>query len=246
MQFNIIFHFPCRNKIIQDIGLNLNPSTSEWLSGGSTGLRNSVLVFSTSLLLRNMRDDDNLEGSQFSSNEECRFPPVNGPKPPHESTKRLIAPNFDIHRKSNGKLVSVSSSGDNMCSSICEDESESEHVNPETSSADHGKSQSIDDKTGYISYEEGENEMKADSPTADSDQSNDDFLALDEMPAAMLKMTYKFTNTETKLLKRIFSSHGLKEAKEYEKFNILWTGQQMKPDLLRSLSPYQRVNHFPR
>lgn len=69
---------------------------------------------------------------------------------------------------------------------------------------------------------------------------------ISEMPAAVLKLTYKFTNTETKLLRRILSSHGLKEANESQNFNLLWTGLHMKPDILRNLTPYQRINHFPR
>lgn len=67
-----------------------------------------------------------------------------------------------------------------------------------------------------------------------------------DMPAALLKITYKFTNTETKLLRRIVSSHGLKEAEDTQNFSLLWTGIHIKPDILRNLTPYQRVNHFPR
>lgn len=29
-------------------------------------------------------------------------------------------------------------------------------------------------------------------------------------------------------------------------FNILWMGNHPKPDILRNLMPYQKVNHFPR
>lgn len=89
-------------------------------------------------------------------------------------------------------------------------------------------------------------EVELESPSRENEQTIDDTDVVDDMPAAMLQMTYKFTNTETKLLKRILSSHGLREAKECQKFNLLWTGLHMKPDILRSLLPYQRVNHFPR
>jgi tubulin polyglutamylase TTLL5 len=63
----------------------------------------------------------------------------------------------------------------------------------------------------------------------------------------MLKITYKLVNTETKLLHRLLQAHGLIEsALEEKNFNLLWSGMHPKPDVLRSLSPYQRVNHFPR
>ncbi|XP_068154316.1 tubulin polyglutamylase TTLL5-like isoform X2 [Drosophila tropicalis] len=66
------------------------------------------------------------------------------------------------------------------------------------------------------------------------------------MPAHKLKITYKFIQTETKLLRKIFNVHGLTEVQGESNFNLLWTGVHMKLDTLRHLSPYQRVNHFPR
>ncbi|KAJ2938520.1 hypothetical protein O0L34_g13016 [Tuta absoluta] len=67
------------------------------------------------------------------------------------------------------------------------------------------------------------------------------------MPARTLKITYKLVNTETKLLHRLLQAHGLQEAApESKDFNLLWSGLHPKPDVLRNLSPYQRVNHFPR
>ncbi|XP_061721366.1 tubulin polyglutamylase TTLL5 isoform X3 [Cydia pomonella] len=67
------------------------------------------------------------------------------------------------------------------------------------------------------------------------------------MPARLLKITYKLVNTETKLLNRLLQAHGLVESvPDAKDFNLLWSGLHPKPDVLRSLSPYQRVNHFPR
>ncbi|XP_037876384.1 tubulin polyglutamylase TTLL5 isoform X1 [Bombyx mori] len=67
------------------------------------------------------------------------------------------------------------------------------------------------------------------------------------MPARLLKITYKLVNTETKLLQRLLQAHGLQETTiDSKDFNLLWSGLHPKPDVLRSLSPYQRVNHFPR
>lgn len=67
-----------------------------------------------------------------------------------------------------------------------------------------------------------------------------------EMPAMRLRITYRLTNSETKLLRRVLNSHGLQEVDESKDANLLWSGGNLKTDLLRYLKPYQRVNHFPR
>ncbi|XP_045453082.1 tubulin polyglutamylase TTLL5 [Melitaea cinxia] len=94
------------------------------------------------------------------------------------------------------------------------------------------------------------------SPTYESDDSEqmlvkdvDSVKVLDSchMPARVLKITYKLVNTETKLLHRLLQAHGLTETSQDSKdFNLMWAGLHPKPDVLRSLTPYQRVNHFPR
>ncbi|RVE53857.1 hypothetical protein evm_001519 [Chilo suppressalis] len=94
------------------------------------------------------------------------------------------------------------------------------------------------------------------SPALDSDDSEhllvkevDNVKVLDsyQMPARVLKIAYKLVNTETKLLHRLLQAHGLVEAGTEDKhFNLMWSGLHPKPDVLRALSPYQRVNHFPR
>ncbi|KPI92075.1 Tubulin polyglutamylase TTLL5 [Papilio xuthus] len=72
-------------------------------------------------------------------------------------------------------------------------------------------------------------------------------LESSNMPARILQATYKLVNTETKLLHRLLQAHGLQEAPPDSKdFNLMWAGLHPKPDVLRALSPYQRVNHFPR
>ncbi|CAH2267851.1 jg12928 [Pararge aegeria aegeria] len=100
------------------------------------------------------------------------------------------------------------------------------------------------------------NTVRSSSPTLESDDSEhmlvkemDSIKVLESshMPARVLKITYKLVNTETKLLHRLLQAHGLQEAPTDAKdFNLMWAGLHPKPDLLRSLTPYQRVNHFPR
>ncbi|XP_039757704.1 uncharacterized protein LOC120632021 [Pararge aegeria] len=100
------------------------------------------------------------------------------------------------------------------------------------------------------------NTVRSSSPTLESDDSEhmlvkemDSIKVIESshMPARVLKITYKLVNTETKLLHRLLQAHGLQEAPTDAKdFNLMWAGLHPKPDLLRSLTPYQRVNHFPR
>ncbi|CAF1166830.1 unnamed protein product [Rotaria sordida] len=60
-------------------------------------------------------------------------------------------------------------------------------------------------------------------------------------------LTFKFVKNETKLIRNILEGHGLREVHpSSSEFNIMWTGGGMKPFTLRSLNPFQRVNHFPR
>ncbi|XP_058789899.1 tubulin polyglutamylase TTLL5 [Phymastichus coffea] len=66
-------------------------------------------------------------------------------------------------------------------------------------------------------------------------------------PAKQLHMTYKIFQADTKLINVLLQSHGLTEVSMNEPtFNILWMGNHPKPDVLRNLLPYQKVNHFPR
>lgn len=233
-------------------------STSEWITGGQIGSKTAVLVFKTAAMMRHVRDDDESDDSPNAStlsSEKCRFAPVadavSTSSAINDSVKRLIAPNFDIQRKSVKPTASMSSSSENSISSVCGDPSDLEvDIIKAEKSSSNGKK--LDRSSGNISTSEfslgdyGEFELRTDSSANNEHLNGNGDEPANEMPAAKLKMTYKFTNTETKLLERILSSHGLKEAREYQKFNLLWSGLQMKPDILRSLLPYQRVNHFPR
>ncbi|XP_049952504.1 tubulin polyglutamylase TTLL5 isoform X2 [Schistocerca serialis cubense] len=66
-------------------------------------------------------------------------------------------------------------------------------------------------------------------------------------PANELHMTYKTVQAETKLLAAILNAHGMREVhNSIPDFNLLWTGVHPKPHVLKDLTAYQRVNHFPR
>ncbi|XP_066994738.1 tubulin polyglutamylase TTLL5 [Anabrus simplex] len=66
-------------------------------------------------------------------------------------------------------------------------------------------------------------------------------------PANELHMTYKTIQAETKLLAAVLGAHGMREVHpSIPDFNLLWTGIHPKPQMLKGMTPYQRVNHFPR
>lgn len=69
----------------------------------------------------------------------------------------------------------------------------------------------------------------------------------EDSPAKQLHMTYKIIQADTKLISLLLQSHGLTEVSVNDTdFNLLWMGSHPKPDVLRNLSPFQKVNHFPR
>ncbi|XP_037947444.1 tubulin polyglutamylase ttll6 isoform X2 [Teleopsis dalmanni] len=94
--------------------------------------------------------------------------------------------------------------------------------------------------------ESGDFQCDSEYSNHEADEGNIDLPYSRTMPAHVLKITYKFMQTETRLIRKIFNRHGLTEVQKDENFSILWTGVHIKPDILRNLAPYQRVNHFPR
>lgn len=201
--------------------------------------------------------------SDGGTREKCRFPPVTDAKPKSShkinNVKKSFSTSFSNERNllSKGNSDSFSSSSENSISSACDDPTDLEaDIVKAEQTADDGKRHNVrflgnKSKSGFKSID-GKNDERSTKERlipVNSEESTDDAdmqATIDEMPATLLNITFKFTNTETKLLKRILSSHGLREAKDNQNFNLLWTGLHMKPDILRSLLPYQRVNHFPR
>lgn len=85
------------------------------------------------------------------------------------------------------------------------------------------------------------------SDLSEIDDSNIKIIERTKMPAALLNMSYKTSMTETKLLSKLLHAHGFIDVDPNSKeFNLMWNGLHPKPDVLRSLTAHQRVNHFPR
>lgn len=221
------------------------PSENSWTTSGQMGSKDAVLVFRTSIL--NTRNND-LEESMTSYNGSSSSNSLNimTSSCGDESTEAKVLSslpksNINLSDSDISKAVkspkkrlheSLSSSDNSIYSDGADDNVDPDGCNSKSISNDNV---SIDDEI------EGD-----ESKVKESDQDRISlFPDISELPASKLKITYKFHNSETKLLKRIFSQHGLKESGE-QNFSILWTGVHMKPDILRNLTPYQRVNHFPR
>lgn len=250
---------------MQEAGLSTS-TVNTWITGGPIGSKTAVLVFKPTALARHMPDDDDAAAAATTPPDKCRFPPVADAKPMFSiaaghrtgvAAKKLALLDYDVHRKRFVKpnaADSLSSSSENSISSACDDPTdlEADIVQAEKRSTADAKKMSIGDRSaGNKENVEQECAGGSEEGTPDSGGGGGHGDAsmeptVDEMPASLLNITYKFTNTETKLLKRILASHGLKEAKENQNFSLLWTGLHMKPDILRALLPYQRVNHFPR
>ncbi|XP_077995213.1 tubulin polyglutamylase TTLL5-like isoform X2 [Glandiceps talaboti] len=60
-------------------------------------------------------------------------------------------------------------------------------------------------------------------------------------------LAYKMVKTECRLIRQVLAKHGFHEAHPNSSdFNLMWTGSHVKPFTLRSLTEFQKVNHFPR
>lgn len=236
-------------------GLSL---TNPWITGGSIGSKNAVLVFKTSALVKHTEYDS--EQHEHTASPSVKIDKIS--KHAIASTSKdtqacdktattgnkLLVSCFSLNSKHLTKPIADSlSSSDNSISSACDDPTdlEADIANAEENDPDN---EHVMKRAIYDDENEATSTNKESISTSGNNDSAEDEneLAINEMPASVLNITYKFTNTETKLLKKILSSHGLKETEDNQHFNLLWTGLHMKPDILRSLTPYQRVNHFPR
>uniref|UniRef100_A0A8C5PQG0 Tubulin--tyrosine ligase-like protein 5 n=1 Tax=Leptobrachium leishanense TaxID=445787 RepID=A0A8C5PQG0_9ANUR len=61
------------------------------------------------------------------------------------------------------------------------------------------------------------------------------------------RLSYKMLHTDSRLIRDILAAHSFHQAHSNSKhFNLLWTGTHVKLFILRSLTSFQKVNHFPR
>ncbi|KAL5282557.1 TTLL5 family protein [Megaselia abdita] len=222
------------------------PLENSWITSGHLGSKDAVLVFRTSILnSRNSELEESMKCDNGSSSSNslnimtssCGYDVIEAKVLTSLPKSNINLSNSNINKtlKSPKKRLheSLSSSDNSIYSDGCDD-----HIEMD---GDISKSMSNDN----VSIEE-ENEADVNEDKDNDHDQIDLFPDISELPASKLKITYKFHNSETKLLKRIFSQHGLKEVEGEQNFSILWTGVHMKPDILRNLTPYQRVNHFPR
>lgn len=235
------------------------------MTGGVLGSKNAVLVFRTSALanLNDLSPESDhyvplkplkcVPSADASSKESNRLLDQCRPR------SKLTPANLNVFKKrlKGQPNDSLSSSENSISSAEAESEADQHNVDGRdcrerfvSATSDYGGKSSASaaatrSQPTNASSSSMENEMSGSGGGGDNDDDDEDTY-ISEMPAAVLKLTYKFTNTETKLLRRILSSHGLQEANESQIFNLLWTGLHMKPDILRNLTPYQRINHFPR
>lgn len=248
-------------KLLQDSATSGLSPANPWITGGQLGTKNAVLVFKTSALIKYSdscgdQDDqvvptsssESTSGLMKEKNISCKT------KEKSSINKKLMSSNFDLYKKRlNISTPDSLSSSENSISSACDDPTELEaDIAKAEKSEDSAERQCLADAdSGNVGlYESTTSTSSTDKENVknvgETELDEMDDISLTEMPASILKITYKFTNTETKLLRKILDTHGLKEASENQNFNLMWTGLHMKPDVLRGLTPYQRVNHFPR
>ncbi|XP_049305847.1 tubulin polyglutamylase TTLL5 isoform X1 [Bactrocera dorsalis] len=213
----------------------------KWITSGSLGSRDTVLVFRHKNLEQKSKDiilspkneisDTNTKNVVFN---DFVAKDVSGLKLYNKGL-----PSIDVIRKDNVALPNhftnlLNTDISKFHSEACEKDPDEKVV--------------LARKEFFQSNMERSNSYETCQDTNKVYEENDDenIMQFSNMPAYKLKIKYKFMQTETKLLRKIFACHGLSEVEENESFSILWTGVHIKPDILRNLAPYQRVNHFPR
>lgn len=200
-----------------------------WITSGKIGSRDAVLVFRTNILnpksrkaiIERAAEQCEIENKDIEANDSNQSHEVAAG---NEIT--LKHTNQDRNDKSSKKLF---------------------QINPKFGLIDLLQNESSSETS--TSSDENEVCLNKESNTSEEDQdatSEEDNEFGKYMPAHKLNVTYKFIQTETKLLRKILNVHGLTEVEGDSEFNLLWSGVHMKLDTLRNLALYQRVNHFPR
>ena len=68
---------------------------------------------------------------------------------------------------------------------------------------------------------------------------------LEQSVASKNRMAFKFTQSDSKLIKLLMDSHGIREASG-QGFNLHWGNTSFCPGEMRALHEWQKINHFPR
>lgn len=211
----------------------------KWITSGSLGSRDTVLVFRHSILEIKSKEiivSSKNETSDTNTKNVCCNDFI------IKDTSGLYnkgLPSIEVNGKKNLSLQKhftnlLNPDISNFNSEVCEiDPDEKVVLAPKEYSQSDIEQRNFD-------------ETSQDINKVCEDDDVEDIVHASDMPAYKMKMKYKFVQTETKLLRKILVCHGLSEVGENESFSILWTGIHVKPDILRNLAPYQRVNHFPR
>ena len=189
------------------------------------GSKETMLVFRTSVLSENatnlinndMADLEQLSSSTSSAEDFGLVPP-----PPSTMPLGKRQPSENYSTPPLPLIAKNSANKSNRSRLVLEDELQQQQLNTKENVSDNA----LEFKTNF--------------------KTNPKATSRSGMPAALLNIQYKFLCTESRLLRKILHSHGIRESDDEQLFNILWSGSHLKPDVLRSLSPYQRVNHFPR
>lgn len=221
--------------------------SNQWVTNGTLGSKDAVLVFRTSVLAASAApssshafDHPDLYSETPSASSTCAELSKVGNEKSYvaamslpqnlQGDRRIDTETFNFNEKKTKKRSLESSSSTSSSSSL----------NSSNSLAE-----------SQLGTAESSGDL-ASGGSKDSDSENKENIIVapldkEEMPAAVFNITFKFLNTETRLLRKILNGHGLVEVgHDATDFNILWTGNQLKPDMLRNLSQYQRINHFPR
>lgn len=208
--------------------------SNNWVTNGTLGSKDAVLVFRTSVLAATATPSHSSTSSTIYEQDSFSSETPSTSSTCAETTTLTLPKNFNfIEKKSKKRCLESSSSTSSSSSSSLNSTNSVE--NPESN---------IDLTESTTSSKNGESDEKS---LENKENIIVQPLDKDDMPAAIFNISYKFMNTETRLLRKILNGHGMVEiGHEQMDFNLLWTGNQLKPDMLRNLSPFQRINHFPR
>lgn len=225
-----------------------------WLCGGQIGSRDTVLVFKTSVLTVQNLDPEacssvtNIDSDSSLSKPSTILAPINKNINFQPSCRSNVEHSDDVVIGKNNEIISKKRSLiiDSMSSSLSDQSISS--VNGDTTDIEDAILKLSDDYNSSSSSDASPQMDDAKEIVSADDKENtiSEIIDKSEMPGAVLQMTYRFVQTETRLLKKILIAHGFTEASEDQHYNLLWTGVHIKADILRNLAPYQRVNHFPR